>query len=138
MFNKAFFLSGNINKTVSQYQSMNYGCPLGTKLAILSATFGKAPSCPYRDVLAKVLSMCAGKTMNCQVYASTTNFNRSCSGTRKELKTTYKCVRGMGSIIFNLRLSFYVGYRNDQLYKLETVQSHKQDHRKVKPVKLMF
>lgn len=81
------------NATVRQYSSMIYGCPLGTKLVILSASFGLPPSCPYIDVLLKVKSLCKNKVRRCSIYASPNEFPNSCSG-RKQLKTTYRCDAG--------------------------------------------
>ena len=84
------------NKSViaRQYATLVYSCPLGTRLKILSAYFGKPPSCPYRDVLSKVQTLCAGKTNNCLFYVSVSKLLDICSGTRKQLETKYKCEIG--------------------------------------------
>jgi len=84
-------LSYNRSATIRQFSRMQYSCPLGTKLHIVSAQYGKPPSCPYRDVLSNVLALCAGKINYCSIYVSTSSFQNMCTGVRKELKTSYRC-----------------------------------------------
>ena len=85
----------NRSATVRQYSTMSYGCPLGTKLEITAAYFGKPPACSYRDVLAKVQAQCANKTTSCLFYVTTTTLGNFCAGTRKEFQTNYKCSLGL-------------------------------------------